>query len=107
MEYECKCCEYRTTHQTNFKKHLETNKHKQKAAKTDPLVCKHCEKVFKFKQSMYHHMKHTCKKNKDRKNKELLIEEANDMIRLLRQERDELQKKIERLSVKIDNILKI
>jgi len=52
-------------------------------------------------------MKHTCKKNKDRKNKELLIEEANDMIRLLRQERDELQKKIERLSVKIDNILKI
>jgi len=107
MEYVCKGCEYRTTNGSNYKKHLETNKHKQKAVKTDPFACKHCEKVFKFKQSMYHHVKYTCKKMKDKRNKELLIEEAKDMIRLLRQERDDLQKKIEHLSDKIDNILKI
>ena len=107
MEYVCKCCEYRTTNGSNYKKHLETNKHNQKAVKTDPFACKHCEKVFKFKQYMYHHVKYTCKKIKDKRNKELLIEEAKDMIRLLRQERDDLQKKIEHLSDKIDNILKI
>jgi hypothetical protein len=52
-------------------------------------------------------MKHTCKKNKDKKNKELLMDEAKDLIRLLKHERVELVKKIEHLSDKIDVILKI
>ncbi len=32
MEYVCKGCDYNTIYQTNYKKHLETKKHKAKMA---------------------------------------------------------------------------
>ena len=44
MEYVCKGCDYKTTNVANYKKHLETKKHK--ALKTDPFVCKYCAKGF-------------------------------------------------------------
>jgi hypothetical protein len=39
-----------------------------------PLLfpCKYCNKNFTFKQSMYHHIKYVCKKNKDEDMKELV-----------------------------------
>ena len=29
MEYNCELCKYKTNHQTNYKKHLTSNKHKK------------------------------------------------------------------------------
>ena len=99
MEYVCKCCDYKTIYQTNYKKHLDSKKHKTKMV--EPFVCKYCEKVFKFKQSMYYHIKYTCKKNTD--------EDLKELIRLLNQDNKELvsqvqakNKQIEKLAGKLE-----
>ena len=94
MEYVCKGCDYTTTYQTNYKKHLETKKHK--GLKTDPFVCKFCDKGFSFKQSMYRHVKYTCKKN------EVGIKEQ---IRLIAKEREELQKQLHTQRKQIDKLM--
>lgn len=94
MEYFCKFCDYNTIYPANYKKHLGTKKHN---ALAKHFVCKYCDKEFKFKQSMYHHIKYTCKKNKD--------EDLKELVRLLNQEREEkkdLEKKIEKLAVKLE-----
>jgi len=103
MEYVCKGCDYKTIYQTNYKKHLETKKHKAKMA--EPFVCKYCSKEFKFRQSMYRHIKYTCKKNMD-----VVTDDVKDLVRLLKQEQDkreELQKQIEQLSEKLEQNIKI
>ena len=95
MEYVCKGCDYTTTYHANYKKHLETKKHK--ALVDAPHVCKYCDKEFKFRQSMYRHIKYTCKKNKD--------EDIKELVRLLNKERDdrkELEKQIEKLAGKLE-----
>ena len=95
MEYVCKGCDYTTTYPANYKKHLETKKHK--ALVDAPHVCKYCDKEFKFRQSMYRHIKYTCKKNKD--------EDIKELVRLLNKEREdrkELEKQIEKLAGKLE-----
>ena len=95
MEYVCKGCDYTTTYPANYKKHLETKKHK--ALVDAPHVCKYCDKEFKFRQSMYRHIKYTCTKNKD--------EDIKELVRLLNKERDdrkELEKQIEKLAGKLE-----
>ena len=82
MEYVCKGCDYTTTYHANYKKHLETKKHK--ALVDAPHVCKYCDKEFKFRQSMYRHIKYTCKKNND--------EDIKELVRLLNQDKKELEK---------------
>ena len=84
MEYVCEGCDYTTTNVANYKKHLETKKHK--ALVDTPYVCKYCEKVFKFRQSMYRHIKYTCKKNND--------EDLKELVRLLNQDKKELEKQV-------------
>ena len=109
MEYVCKCCDYKTIYQTNYKKHLGSNKHN--ANMVVSFVCKHCEKEFKFRQSMYRHMKYTCKKNKDIA-KNNIKDEVGDavkdqFVRLIIKEqkkREELQKQLEQLSEKLDQL---
>lgn len=97
MEYACKACEYKTNNGSNYKKHLETNKHKAKMIK--PIVCKYCDKEFKFKQSMYHHIKYTCKKNTD--------EDLKELVRLLNKEREdrkELEKQVQTQHKQIEKL---
>jgi len=104
MEYCCKGCDYKTIYHTNYKKHLETKKHKDLV---EHFVCKFCEKEFKFRQSMYRHAKYTCKKNKDVHAD--VKDEVKDLVRLLKEEgekREELQKQIEQLSEKLEHNLK-
>ena len=88
MNFSCKCCNYYTNLKSNLAKHLQTQKHfiLQKSLKSQEKVniestisnekviisCKYCSKVFKHKQSMYHHIKYSCTKNKDEDLKELV-----------------------------------
>lgn len=95
MEYVCKACEYKTTNVSNYKKHLETKKHK--TLKTDPFVCKYCEKGFKFRQSMYRHIKYTCTKNTD--------EDLKELVRLLNQNNKELEKQVQVKNKQIEKLV--
>ena len=93
MEYFCKCCEYRTTYHTNYKKHMESKKHKELS---HIFVCKYCEKEFTFKQSMYRHIKYTCKKNND--------EDLKELVRLLNQNNKELEKQVQVKNKQIEKL---
>jgi len=66
---------------------------------TTPYFCKYCNQVFKFKQSMYRHIKYTCTKNKDEDLKEL-VRLMNLKIETEKKEREmerkEFQKQLEK-----------
>ena len=104
MEYTCEYCNFNTKKKYNYDKHLLSNKHKlvesksvvnlktpqsqhlvniessQSQPDTPPksaiaFECKYCEQKFKFKQSMYRHIKYSCTKNK--------TEDLTELVRLL------------------------
>ena len=132
-KYNCVSCNFHTNHKPNFERHLKTNKHKestksqhlvnqkstfsqpffQKNENIDfsttnsqtitPFQCKYCEKYFKFKQSMYKHIKYTCKKNKDEDLKELarLMNEKDKQLVLNNSQLEKMQKQIDKLSNKL------
>jgi len=66
---------------------------------TAAYSCKYCEQTFKFKQSMYRHIKYTCTKNKDEDLKEL-VRLMNLKIETEKKEREmerkEFQKQLEK-----------
>ena len=122
MEYKCYCCNYSTLVKANYGKHLESNKHMKIFAKaliiqkqqneTPKLpdnpktteiiekvpVCKNCGKVFVFKQSMYRHMKYSCKEK-----------DLKDLVTSLKDELDnqakEFNKKINYLTMKMEKLV--
>ena len=62
-----------------------------------PFQCKYCQKYFKFKQSMYKHIKYTCKKNDDEDFKELarLLNEQKNEVRNMQKQIDKLTQKLQ------------
>ena len=132
-KYRCLTCDFHTNHKPNFERHLKTKKHiestksqhlvNQKSTFSQPFSdnsienkknnnldskitafqCKYCLKYFKFKQSMYKHIKYTCKKNKDEDLKELarLMNEKDKQLVLNNNQLDKMQKQIDRLSNKL------
>jgi hypothetical protein len=104
MEKWCRCCEYKTKNQANFKKHLETQKHLTLSRMTQEFICKYCEKEFKFKQSMYRHIKYTCTKSNDEDLKEL-VRLLNNQMEQNREDKQELQKQIQTQAKQIDKLM--
>ena len=121
--YTCECCNFSTHIKTHFTKHLTTNKH-AKSTQSQPKVniestqsqpflenkiiepyqCKYCSKYFKFKQSMYKHIKYTCKKNEDEDLKELvrlLNEQLQKSTTQMETLQTNMQKKIDKLTTKL------
>ena len=123
--YTCIQCHYSTKRKTEFQRHLKTMKHKNATESqhlvnkkstfsqqkvnifsetcTTPFQCHYCDKCFKFKQSMYRHIKYTCKKNKDEDFKELarLLNEKDKQIHDNTKEMEKMQKQIDKLSNKL------
>ena len=130
MEYQCECCKYSTAKRFNYDKHIVSKKHimveengrrqqvvipespqsqpvvipetPQVAEKVaSPFTCKYCEQKFKFKQSMYRHIKYTCTKNKD--------EDLRELVRLMNiqmeQQKQEFNKKIETQAKQIEKLM--
>jgi len=129
MEYRCECCKYSTTKKFNYGKHLESKKHllvlskkedipkqpldnpkstlshpkvnPKEEKKKDDIRCKYCEQKFKFKQSMYRHIKYSCTKNKD--------EDLKELVRLLNmqleEQKQEFTKKIDSQSKQIEKLM--
>ena len=129
MEYKCECCNYTTLKRFNYDKHLASIKHNkvkentpsqqvvifeasqsqhqviqkspQVAEKVAPdFTCKYCEQKFKFKQSMYRHIKYTCTKNTQNEY-ETSCEDLKEMLQAMKlnmeQQTQEMKRHNERL----------
>ena len=128
MNYQCECCNYTTVKRFNYDKHLATVKHNRiqehvmrqavvipqtpqnqptdntptiQAEKVSEFVCKHCDQKFSFKQSMYRHIKNTCKKKEELKEPvqefKLTIDHLNHEIQKQNERLEGHQKQIEQL----------
>jgi hypothetical protein len=126
MEYTCEYCNFNTKKKYNYDKHIQSNKHKliesktvvtPKTTQSQQLVnfestqtppnsanlfeCKYCEQKFKFKQSMYRHIKYTCTKNK--------TEDLTELIRLLNlqleQQKNDFQTQLQTQSKQIEKLM--
>lgn len=113
--FECVACNYTTKFGSNYKKHLQTRKHikiqqlfkKNSTISNEKVLseysCKYCGKVFKHMQSMYHHIKYSCKHNKD--------EDLKELVRLMNlqigQQQCQLEKKDEQLERQSKQIEKL
>jgi len=100
MNYSCNICNYHTIRIDNYKRHLYSKKHISNN-KTDSFTCKYCEKQYKYRQSLYYHIKYSCNKNIDRtiedinnifdkKDKE--IYKQKEQIKILQQENNILKR---------------
>ena len=120
--YICDICSYKTRIKCNFKKHMQTKKHKvheiiKLKKSTDDskymnyededivdengfYICKYCAKKFKHRQGMYRHIKYTCKKND--------AESINELVRLMNMkidtERDEFKTEIQKRDKAIEHL---
>jgi len=122
--YNCECCQFTTLLKSNHTNHLLTKKHirnsqqvvnkksalSQQKVNPEPtsFVCKYCEHPFKFKQSMYRHIKYSCTKNKTEDLTELVrlmnlqIETQRNQIQNQTKQIDTQHKQIEKLMGKLD-----
>ena len=64
---------------------------------TAPYLCKYCDQQFKFKQSMYRHIKYSCTKNK--------TEDLAELVRLLNKQLENQNKQIETQQKQIDKLV--
>ena len=110
-KYYCKCCNYNAKQKCNYEKHLKTKKHLEstqsqqkvnnESTKSQPNVlnpfnCKYCDTNFTTKQSMYRHIKYSCKKNKD--------EDLRELVRLLNEQNKIKEKQMENMQKQIDKL---
>ena len=128
-KYNCIACDFHTNLKGDFKRHLQRKKHvestksqhlvNQKSTFSQPFLtqknmvsneynspsfqCHYCLKYFKFKQSLYKHIKYTCKKNKDEDFKELarLLNEKEDEYEKSQKQLDAMKKQIDKLTNKL------
>ena len=125
MTYDCECCKFSTKLKSNYLRHLKTKKHfnkinsHPKVTKKSPfshpkvtifsevinenLICKYCNKQFKYKQGMYRHIKYSCKKNNDEGMKELarLMNEIKEQNKSKDNQIEQMQKQIDKLTNKL------
>ena len=107
--YYCTCCHFETNHRSNYQRHLGTTKHEKKMKSQQKVniessksqhfdenvkslcICKYCNKSFSSKQSMYRHIKYSCKKNNDEDLKELvrLLNEQNKEFKMQNEKKDQ------------------
>jgi len=118
--YFCKSCNYKSSLMSHYNRHLKTGKHHKNtenstqiqqlfsidSTKTQQLLnikcdkkynCKYCGKNFKHMQSMYRHIKYSCKKNKD--------EDLNELVRLMNLQLEKKDEQIETLTKQIEKLM--
>ena len=103
MEYNCELCKYKTNHQTNYKKHLTSNKHKKNEEELNKkqFSCKYCGQMYHHKQSVNKHIKYSCTKNKDEDLKEL-VRLLNNQLQVQSNQIQTQAKQIEKLMGKLE-----
>jgi len=76
---------------------VENSQPKVNPESTSLFSCKYCEQKFKFKQSMYRHIKYSCTKNK--------TEDLTELVRLLNLQLEHKDKQLETQSKQIDKLM--
>jgi len=106
MEYNCELCKYKTTHQTNYKKHLTSNKHKKNEDEFNKkkFSCKYCGQMYHHKQSVNKHIKYSCTKNKDEDVKEF-VKLLNDQNKQQHIEIEHQKKQLEKKDKQIEKLM--
>jgi hypothetical protein len=84
MSYSCEKCNYHTVRRENYNRHMLSLKHNKE--NNEDTLCTYCNKKFKHSQSMYRHIKYTCKKNKD--------EDLKELVRLMNLQMDQQRNQI-------------
>ena len=106
--FHCSFCDFTTDLKANYNAHLRTKKHLNESTKSQQKVniletgvnkkstflCKYCNKNFARKQSMYYHIKYSCKQNTD--------EDLKELVRLMNQKIETQAKQIEKLMSKLE-----
>ena len=97
--YNCECCEFKTTYNANYDRHITTSKHLKKLErslesgtnikKIEEYACKYCGQIYKHKSSIYKHIKYSCMQNKD--------EDLKELVRLLNLQLEQKEKEMERI----------
>lgn len=98
-EYKCERCNYSTKYAQNFKRHINSSKHKKKVCapidEAKKYVCE-CGKKYKFQSGLAKH-KHKCKfineqkEEKEKEEKEKLENQRDKEIQLLKAELADLK----------------
>ena len=108
-KYYCKCCNFQSNLRSDYERHLKTKKHSEstfsqhlvnkKSTLSQQKVniicfcCKYCSKEFTTKQSMYRHIKYTCKNNKD--------EDLKELVKLLNEQMKEQKEEINNMKIQL------
>ena len=128
--YECNCCGFSTPLKSNYTNHLRTSKHirnsNQAVALPAPvpvalpapvpaalpapepvpeqeIKCRKCNKHFKFKQSMYRHIRYTCKIPEP---EPVTKSGVKDLFCLLKKQKEEFNKKLDYQTKQIEKLIK-
>ena len=118
--YECNCCGFSTPLKSNYTNHLRTSKHirnsNQAVALPAPvpaalpapvpeqeIKCRKCNKHFKFKQSMYRHIRYTCKIPDP---EPVTKSGVKDLFCLLKKQKEEFNKKLDYQTKQIEKLIK-
>lgn len=120
--YECNCCGFSTHLKSNYTNHLRTNKHirnsNQPVALPAPvpvalpapepvpeqeIKCRKCNKHFNFKQSMYRHIRYTCKIPDP---EPVTKSGVKDLFCLLKKQKEEFNKKLDYQTKQIEKLIK-
>ena len=120
-EYECNCCGFSTHLKSNYTNHLRTSKHIRNTNQPavlpvpvaepqpvdDPEVkeikCRKCNKHFNFKQSMYRHIRYTCKIPDP---EPVTKSGVKDLFCLLKKQKEEFNKKLDYQTKQIEKLIK-
>ena len=107
--FNCDKCDFYTNRKANYERHIITQKHikttknheKQRILEEittkNNEFCKYCGKAFKHRNSMYHHIKYTCKKNKD--------EDLKELVRLLNLQIQQRDRELDYQKRQIDKLM--
>lgn len=139
-EYLCNLCNYSTKLRPNYERHLTTKKHiftektacnpnvNQKEYKCNPFVnqsnpseshvisakeyvCKYCDRIFKYRQSVSKHIKYSCKKNTDEDLKELVrllnlqLQQKDQELEYEKKQKEQQQKRNEKQQKQIEKLM--
>ena len=106
--YSCRDCNFNTKRKSDWKRHINTKKHKLNTNEHNlntneqkSTTCKECGKILSCKSSLKRHFNKYCKKTISKKQKKLI--EENNMKELLRQKEQELLEKEKEITNIIEN----
>jgi len=106
--FECKKCQYICSKQSDFNKHLTTAKHnasvelndlEQNVAKTRQYICKHCNKIYEARNSLWYH-EQKCIVNNNIVISEETSHKTDSLVEYLMKENKEIKQMIIELAKK-------